>query len=154
MKKLTKAQMKQHAEIVGKFYEYNAKGNELVQEYNDAVALAFCTYVERVEELSNKLLEDMANDLDVGVFEEAADFAADIADRARDFFDARSERWQEGDSGSQYEVWMDQWDAASTTPEDPQDFIETPEPYEPDDVDWEEADFSDFEDAAMTMEEV
>ena len=75
MKKLTKAQMKQHAEIVGKFYEYNDKGNELVQEYNDAVNLAFCQYEERLDSLASQLEDALANTLEVGVFEEAADFA-------------------------------------------------------------------------------
>ncbi len=45
-------------------------------------------------------------------FYEAVEIVDDLHDKATDYFDARSERWQESDKGSAYEEWRDAFDSA------------------------------------------
>lgn len=61
--------------------------NEAVGPQRDAVKAALDTYNEKVADLK-------------GVYE-------DIAGEARDYYDNRSEKWQEGDTGQAYQEWLD-----------------------------------------------
>jgi hypothetical protein len=56
----------------------------------------------------------------------ARNFAYAIAEEARGEFDDKSERWQEGDKGTEADAWIQQWEDASL---DDVDF-EPPEPME------------------------
>jgi hypothetical protein len=41
------------------------------------------------------------------------EFVEDIKQRQENYFDARSENWQESDRGSDYECWKDEWESFS-----------------------------------------
>jgi uncharacterized protein YukE len=49
------------------------------------------------------------------------DFLADLneaAEKARDYYDNRSEAWQDGDAGTNYLAWIEQLEAAVEALED------------------------------------
>ena len=51
--------------------------------------------------------------------EDAKDFAADLSSEMEAHYDAKSEKWQEGDNGQAYSSWRDAWDEiASALDED------------------------------------
>ena len=44
--------------------------------------------------------------------EEAKAFAERIAEEMTNYFDDRSEKWQDGDAGGEYQSWKDEWENA------------------------------------------
>lgn len=57
--------------------------------------------------------QDALEELDT-VREKAKDFVADVLSEMERYYDAKSEKWQEGDNGQQYSSWKDQWDEAGS----------------------------------------
>lgn len=47
------------------------------------------------------------------VFEKAKEFVGDIHSEMDSYFEDKSEKWQEGDNGQQYDSWRTQWDEAA-----------------------------------------
>jgi hypothetical protein len=59
---------------------------------------------------------------------EAEEWRGDMASEMQDYFDERSERWQESDAGSNYQDWLTEW--GSELPEvelDAPEDVEMPE---------------------------
>lgn len=44
--------------------------------------------------------------------EEARDWRDDLTGQMQDFYDDKSDKWQEGEAGSDYMTWKDEWEAA------------------------------------------
>ena len=152
MKKLTSSQQARHREIVDKLEEYQAEGSALVSAYNDKLAELYQELHDTVENLGADLLSDIGN-LDRSCLEEAEEFAEEVRDSLTEFFDARSEKWQESEKGLSYQSWIDEWDSAAGSIGDPQDFVDIHEVYEePAYADWDELDISDFDNVAMAVE--
>lgn len=152
MKKLTASQQARHREIVDKLEEYQADGSALVDAYNDKLAELYQELHDTVEELGSELLSDIG-DLDRSCLEEAEQFAEEVRDSLTEFFDARSERWQESEKGQEYQSWIDEWESAAGSIGDPQDFVEVHEVYEdPDYAGWDELEICDFDNVSMTAE--
>lgn len=42
---------------------------------------------------------------------EAQEFIEEMRDKMHSYYDERSESWQEGDKGDEYQEWMDIWDS-------------------------------------------
>lgn len=74
------------------------------------------TEEERVEGLKSErrnaaeeALEDLFGEY-VEALESAIGFAENIRDEAQSYYDDRSERWQEGDAGQEYLLFIESWD--------------------------------------------
>lgn len=74
-------------------YEVEQKVN-LVLKLND-LASRTKAFVEEYNDIINSVNE----------------FVEDIKQRQQDYFDDRSETWQESDRGCDYESWKDEWDS-------------------------------------------
>jgi hypothetical protein len=57
--------------------------------------------------------------------EEAQEFVDNCASDMSDYYDERSEEWQEGDVGSTYSEWMEQWQDLTLVEIDLSDELET-----------------------------
>lgn len=45
------------------------------------------------------------------MLEEANEFRQEMNDLMQEYFDEKSEKWQEGDAGSTYQDWMGEWES-------------------------------------------
>jgi hypothetical protein len=52
-------------------------------------------------------VNDLIGDIN-GAIEDATGIVQEIADEAQSDFEERSERWQQGDAGSEYQGWVEQ----------------------------------------------
>jgi hypothetical protein len=59
-----------------------------------------------LEESIKPLLEEYN-----GIIGSINEFAENIKQRQQDYYDDRSESWQESDRGMEYECWKDEWDS-------------------------------------------
>src|SRR3974390_1904395 len=113
MKRLSKAQISEldtHVEKLGKAY---AQVEEAWREFEAAhqeVASAVEAYNDAVQE--------------------AVGWRDDIVSQMQEYYDERSEKWQEGEAGEQYQAWIDEWESASIEEE-----LECPELSELSEVD-------------------
>ena len=113
MKRLSKAQISEldtHVEKLGKAY---AQVEEAWREFEAAhqeVASAVEAYNDAVQE--------------------AVGWRDDIVSQMQVYYDERSEKWQEGEAGEQYQAWIDEWESASIEEE-----LECPELSELSEVD-------------------
>jgi uncharacterized coiled-coil DUF342 family protein len=96
VKTLTKDHKKQREELISKLDNARGELNSAITDFNNAVESAkepvteaWTAYNEIVQE-ANALLEELASD-------------------AQNYFDERSEKWQEGDAGEQYNQWIEQF---------------------------------------------
>ena len=100
MKKLTKSQ------------------KELKVEISSAIESSYEDLVEEIEEYNESEVKDRST-----VKTAAEQYQAALADAKifmdglhgdmTEYYDARSEKWQEGDAGQNYQYWADQWDEAN-----------------------------------------
>lgn len=95
MKQLSRDQKKQRDELVAAL---NAKASALGE--------AWASFEAAHEHLA--LAVDQYN----GAVGDAETFRDDIAQEMQDYWDERSERWQEGEAGLAYEAWIDAWTGA------------------------------------------
>lgn len=56
---------------------------------------------------SREKIEELVADHNLLV-DEATNWMTHLAERARDYYDSRSEKWQEGDAGGAYSTWLEQ----------------------------------------------
>ena len=66
-------------------------------------------------------IEELINEYN-GFVNSTNNLVEDIQQRQQDYFDARSENWQESDRGSDYESWESEWECF-----DPIEEIECPD---------------------------
>lgn len=68
-------------------------------------------------------IADLASELNAKIDEFNA-FRQEVADEQEDYFNGRSETWQEGDKGSAYTDWMDAWSCDLDPADDPSEALE------------------------------
>lgn len=85
----------------------NALVADLVAKAN-VLNVAIARFNREVEPLSRAVAEAQA-DYNEGV-DSARTLASQISDAAQEEFDARSERWQNGDNGIRIRTWIEQWE--------------------------------------------
>lgn len=96
MKKLSKDELKIKSDLENDFHQKSKVINELWGAYEDAV---------------NALNEAIA-DLN-GTVTDMNTFKDEIVQQMDDYFDEKSEKWQEGDTGSAYSEWKGEWEQLS-----------------------------------------
>lgn len=99
MNKLTKAQ--------------EATKDDLVKRLNEAKAEVEKAFGVVVNYMDNELASAVAayNDI-VG---EVEGFRDELVGDMENYYDERSEKWQEGDAGSSYQEWKGEWEGLDTT---------------------------------------
>ena len=96
--------------------------NKLTETYEKLDA-AVSTFNAAMEEAWEKVQE--ALDEHNTAIESANEWRGDIAQQMQDYYDNRSEKWQESDKGSEYEQWKSEWEESF-------DQVEMEKPDEPD----------------------
>ena len=74
----------------------------------DALNAAIATYNKEIEPLSRAVAEAQAGYNET--MERARSLAGQISETAQEAFDAKSERWQDSDTGIQVRSWIEQWE--------------------------------------------
>lgn len=97
MTKLNKEQLKQWEEHKSAISDERDALETEIDAYN---ALMNETW-ERVENALLSLNEKIA---------QAEEWRGEIASEMQDYFDERTERWQEGDAGCAYQEWISEWE--------------------------------------------
>lgn len=97
--KLSKAQKTSRDEIVSKLREQEEKLDEVISEFNAAVEAKW-------DEIVAPVLAKHKEALD-----EAREFCEQIADDIQNFYDDKSEKWQEGDRGQAVEDMRSEWES-------------------------------------------
>jgi DNA repair exonuclease SbcCD ATPase subunit len=92
--KLDKAQTERKAEIISRWREAQENLAREVETFNEKMRDAFRD-VETARDEYNSALAD------------ALSFAEDVATDAQEYFDNKSEKWQESDKGAAHTDWMD-----------------------------------------------
>lgn len=100
MRKLTKSQREIKAEISATLESYYDNLVEAIEEYNKSEVKDRSS----VEKAAQQYQEALAD---------AKLFMDGIHGDMTEYYDARSEKWQEGDAGQNYQYWADQWDEAN-----------------------------------------
>lgn len=96
MKKLGKGELTDKARIVGEVDEAKTELEEAVAEYNKVVEEAKGKVTAALEKLN-------------GTIESANEWRSNINNEQDTYYDERSEKWQEGDAGSAYSDWKDNY---------------------------------------------
>lgn len=96
MKKLTKDQLKQHEELLSRLTTAQDELKDAVTEFNDKASALRQELQPKIEEYNEAVAA-------------ANSFVEEIHEEQQNFFDEKSEGWQEGDAGSNYTAWMDEW---------------------------------------------
>lgn len=101
MKKLAAAQQKEMMrlsssldvrknDVSQRIADFNTKIQELIDEFNSEISQIVQSY------------NDVAS--------EANAFVEEVKNAQQEYYDERSEKWQESDRGSEYQDWMNEWD--------------------------------------------
>lgn len=100
---------------------------EAIGDERDALELEIDAYNALMSETWNRV-ESALTKLNEKIVE-AEEWRAEMAAEMQQYFDERSERWQEGEAGCAYQDWINEWDQYLTEVE-----LEAPEDVEmPDD---------------------
>ena len=98
MKRLNRKQSSEKASHVQAINTAKEKLEEVILEYNSKMGAAWGPVQEALDKLNQAVAE-------------ANEFRDDICTQQQDYYDERSEKWQEGDAGSSYSSWMEEWDS-------------------------------------------
>jgi hypothetical protein len=93
MKKLSKHEVEAKDDLVSDFQKKSAEVERLWSEYEDAVN----ALNEAISDL-NSTVDDMNS------------FVQEVATQMEDFYDEKSEKWQQSDTGSAYSDWKSEWE--------------------------------------------
>ncbi len=96
MKKLSKDELEIQKQLLESFAEKASDVDRLYSEYVDAVAAL------------NAAIDDLN-----GTVTELENYRQSIFDQMEEYFDGKSEKWQESDTGTEYRDWMDEWSNAT-----------------------------------------
>jgi len=91
--------------------EQSAKRRALAADLRAKAAVlnvAIAAFNRGIEPLSRAVAEAQAGYNEA--LEMARALAASVAETAREEFDAKSERWQDGETGTQVRSWIEQWE--------------------------------------------
>jgi hypothetical protein len=86
MRKLNKAQIKTHDQLVNRLISGREEIDGLLEALNEAIV-----------EYN-------------GTLEEAKEFTEEVHEEMETYYEERSEGWQEDDRGQDYSDWMEKWD--------------------------------------------
>jgi hypothetical protein len=92
MQRLSKDQKTQRDKLVEAL---NTRGN-VVNDAWEAFEQAYGALVDAIDEYN-------------GVVQDVVTYRDEIAQEMEDYYEERSERWQEGDAGQAYTNWMEAW---------------------------------------------
>jgi hypothetical protein len=120
MKRLNKQQAAKHEELSAKLTSGKEELNEAIGQFNT-----------EVEALHEKLLSEKVVALNETI-QEANEFAQEIHSEQEDYESERSDKWREGDAGSNYQDWMSAWETEIEELE-----LEEPTPFDEPDIDVE-----------------
>jgi hypothetical protein len=107
-----------------------AKKDELVTRLNTVKADVLAAYVHvitLIDEKLNKRIQEYNE-----ILSEVESFRDELVGDMESYYDDRSEKWQEGDAGSNYQEWKGEWEALSVD--------EVPEVDHPDEPQMDHAD--------------
>lgn len=117
MKKLSKEQLKERERLLGALSDEGGNLEAAIIDFN-ATMEKMQAKVESQLEKYNEVLADVRS------------LAEEVASDALGYFEDRSEKWQESDTGRAYIEWYEQWQNAELDDEE----IEFPQPLEVPDV--------------------
>lgn len=96
MKKLSKTEIKEKDDLATKIEAAATKVRAAVEAINEKL-------LDLIREAESAVEEYNAT------VDEWNEFRSGIEEQQQEFFDNRSESWQEGDAGSDYQGWIDEW---------------------------------------------
>lgn len=96
MKRMTRQQIKERDDLAGKVEEAGTKLNETIGKFNSTLEDAKA----ELEGAQSELNEAINN---------ANAMREQIQGDMESYVDERSEKWQEGDAGNQYQSWIEAW---------------------------------------------
>jgi len=111
VKRLSKVQQQEKQRLCDQTEATTAALEEQVRQYNEVLAQEWAKIEARLAEV-NETIGSLNGFLD------------DVTDEMDGYFSERSEKWQEGEGGTSYASWKDQWQTARL------DEIEIDEPAE------------------------
>lgn len=92
-----------------------------LEELEKKIEAGIRKYNQTLSELFNQIQADK-QDYE-SELEETNEFLESVHSEMQEYFDERSEKWQESEKGSAYQDWMDEWNS-------PLNEVELPEPQE------------------------
>lgn len=113
MKKLGKTEVQEFNEILNVARESYEEINSAIEKYNQSCEELW-EAIEAAKEKYNTALDDALN------------FTDQVSNEMTDYFEERSEKWQESEKGDAYREWIDEWENISLD----RCNIEQPEPIE------------------------
>jgi cell division septum initiation protein DivIVA len=81
-----------------------------IREKAKVLNAAIAAFNQAIEPLSRAVVE--AQDDYNAILEKARAYASGVTEAAHDEFDARSERWQESDTGIKVRSWIERWEVS------------------------------------------
>jgi hypothetical protein len=117
MNKLNKVQLAELVKFRDELEELKGALELEVEEYNSTMNSAWAKVEKRIIDLNEKIVE-------------ADQWRADLASEMQDFYDEKSEKWQEGERGCAYQEWISEWESDLSEVE-----MEAPEDVDMPDVD-------------------
>jgi hypothetical protein len=94
VKALSKEQEKEKAELVDAIRAAHTKLEDALGVFNARLVEEQGDVQEKLDALNAKL-------------QEASEWAEGVVSEMQDYYDERSEKWQEGDDGQNYDAWKD-----------------------------------------------
>lgn len=131
MKRLNKTMLAKQAELASRLHALNVATEAIVVEYNEALETAFSVYECAIMDAESAATADY-DLVDTSAIEDSKEFAEEIIGAQDDYYDNRSEKWQEGDRGQAYDEWRTEWDQSTEGFRDyewaiPDPYLEPPE---------------------------
>jgi chromosome segregation ATPase len=80
---------------------------QTIRKKHEALEQAVAAYNTAMREQRAKV-EEALNDLN-GAITDAESWREEIANAQEEYYDNKSEKWQEGDKGNAYSSWKDEW---------------------------------------------
>lgn len=97
MKKLTKEQIKQRDELSTRLASRREDFNEALENYNAAKKEAWIEVAQAIDAINEAI-------------EAANEWKTEIASAIQEYVDNKSEKWQEGDTASEYGTWKEAYE--------------------------------------------
>lgn len=81
-----------------------------LQDAQEKVESAISDFNANINELWANLVSDSLDDYNKLV-QQATEFVDETRSTMQSYYDERSEKWQEGDRGQDFQSWLDEWDS-------------------------------------------
>ena len=99
MKRLSKEQLKKHADLSAELHDAHEELDGAIKQFNETVATAYAKLETFVETFNSKVADANA-------------FIEEVHSEQESYADDKSDRWRESDAGAAYDDWMSEWDQA------------------------------------------